>query len=113
MSWKKLIIGEPVPDKDDPRYKEHHERCKAAGEKFARIMGLATLGEFIHRHATPAVFIDIGTCKVAFLALVFGVSIFIFAMNVFRMVHAYNVRTDSKAVAVERVDSAMRHRLNR
>ena len=105
MSWTKLIIGEPVPDKDDPRYKEHHERCKAAGEKFARIMGLATLGEFIHRHATAH--------KVAFLTLVFGVAISIFALNVFRMVRAYNVRTDSKAVAVERVDSAMRHRLNR
>ena len=51
--------------------------------------------------------------KVAFLTLAFGVAISIFALNVFRMVRAYNVRTDSKAVAVERVDSAMRHRLNR
>lgn len=105
MSWKKLIIGEPIPDKNDPRYKDLHERCKTAGEKFARIMGLATLGEFIHRHATAH--------KVAFLALVFGFTISIFALNIFRMVRAYNVRTDSKAVAVERVDSAMRHRLNR
>lgn len=26
MSLKKIIIGEPMPDKNDPKYKERYER---------------------------------------------------------------------------------------
>ena len=26
MSWKKMIFGEKMPDKDDPKYKERYER---------------------------------------------------------------------------------------
>ena len=25
MSWKKMIFGEKMPDKDDPKYKERYE----------------------------------------------------------------------------------------
>ena len=25
MSWKKMILGEKMPDKDDPKYKERYE----------------------------------------------------------------------------------------
>ena len=93
MSWKKFFIGERVPDKDDPQYKERYERDKAAGESFARITGLATLGAVIHRYASAH--------KVGFS---------LFVWNVVRMVRAYNSRSGAKAVAVERVDSAMKHR---
>ena len=30
MSWKKMIFGEKMPDKDDPKYKERYEREVAA-----------------------------------------------------------------------------------
>ncbi len=26
MGWKKLIMGEKMPDKNDPRYKERYEK---------------------------------------------------------------------------------------
>ena len=102
MSWKNFFIGERVPDKDDPQYKERYERDKAAGESFARMTGLSTLGAVIHRYASAH--------KVGFLVLVFGFVISLFVWNVVRMVRAYNVRSGAKAVAVERVDSAMKHR---
>ena len=35
MSLKKIIIGEPMPDKNDPKYKERYEREVEAGRKFA------------------------------------------------------------------------------
>ena len=36
MSWKKMIFGEKMPDKDDPKYKERYEREVAAGRKAAQ-----------------------------------------------------------------------------
>ena len=33
MSWKKMIFGEKMPDKDDPKYKERYEREVAAYRK--------------------------------------------------------------------------------
>ena len=38
MGWKKLIFGEKMPDKDDPKYKERYERDVAAGRKFAKTL---------------------------------------------------------------------------
>ena len=102
MSWKKFFVGEPVPDKNDPKYKERYERDKAAGETFARMTGLSALAAWIHRYASAH--------KVAFLVLVFGFVILLFILNVARMVRAYHVSNGSKAVAVERVDSAMHQR---
>ena len=39
MSWKKMFTGEPMPDKNDPRYKERYEREVEAGRKFAEKSG--------------------------------------------------------------------------
>ena len=35
MNIKKIIAGEQMPDKNDPRYKEQYEREVEAGRKFA------------------------------------------------------------------------------
>ena len=43
MNIKRVIFGEPMPDKDDPKYKKRYERDFAAGEKFARKTGLSWL----------------------------------------------------------------------
>ena len=102
MSWKKFFVGEPVPDKDDPKYKERYERDKAAGETFARVTGLSAAAAWIHRCASAH--------KVGFLVLVFGFVITLFIWNVARMVRAYHFSSSSKAIAVERIDSAMQHR---
>lgn len=49
-SWKKFIIGEPMPDKNDPKYKERYERDFAAGEKFAYFLRLDKLGAKLQRY---------------------------------------------------------------
>ena len=36
MGWKKLIFGEKMPDKDDPKYKDRYEKEVETGKKFAR-----------------------------------------------------------------------------
>lgn len=46
-SWKKIIIGEPIPDRDDPRYQKRHEAAAAAGEKFALFLRLDKAGAFL------------------------------------------------------------------
>ena len=35
--FKQMLIGEKMPDKDDPKYKERYERDVRAGRKFARM----------------------------------------------------------------------------
>ena len=35
MSWKKMILGEKMPDKDDPKYQDRYEKEVDAGRKFA------------------------------------------------------------------------------
>ena len=32
--FKQMLIGEKMPDKDDPKYKERYERDVRAGRKF-------------------------------------------------------------------------------
>ena len=39
MGWKRLIVGEPMPDKNDPKYKERYEREVEAGKRFADKFG--------------------------------------------------------------------------
>ena len=38
MSWKKMIIGEKMPDKDDPKYKKRYESEVEAGRKTAKVL---------------------------------------------------------------------------
>ena len=41
MGWKRLIVGEPMPDKNDPKYKERYEREVEAGKRFADKCGIS------------------------------------------------------------------------
>lgn len=36
MNIKKILLGEPMPDKNDPKYKERYEQEKRAGETFSQ-----------------------------------------------------------------------------
>lgn len=35
-NWKKFIMGEKMPDKDDPQYKDKYEKDVDAGRRFAK-----------------------------------------------------------------------------
>ena len=38
MGWKKLIFGEKMPDKDDPKYEKRYKKEVEAGRKAARFL---------------------------------------------------------------------------
>ena len=68
MGFKKILFGEKVPDKDDPKYKERYERDVAAGKSFAQTLhldkGAACVQRFASKHTK------------LFLALVFSFVLF-------------------------------------
>lgn len=101
MSWKKFFLGEPMPDKNDPKYKARYVREVAAGQKFAQFSGISWLARTIQRWGQAH--------KVAFVSVVFGFVIFTFFVNAFRLFRAYRSSDPVRAVAVERVDSALHH----
>ena len=42
--FRRIFIGEPMPDKNDPKYRERYEREVAAGKHFADATGISWLG---------------------------------------------------------------------
>lgn len=89
MSWKKMIFGEKMPDKDDPKYKERYEREVAAGRKAARLLRLDKAAGGVQRFA----------CKHPkwFLAIVFGIVLTCLGHNIYRMVAVYQIhRTEER-----------------
>lgn len=77
MGWKKLIMGEKMPDKNDPKYRERYEREVGFGRKVARFLRIdkaaAATQNFANRW--PKIF----------LGIVFGIVIFCFCLNVWRL----------------------------
>lgn len=77
MGWKKFILGEKMPDKNDPKYKERYEKEVWFGRKVARFLKIdkaaAATQNFANRW--PKVF----------LGIVFGIVIFCFCLNVYRL----------------------------
>ena len=103
MSWKKLITGEPMPDKNDPKYKERYEREVEAGRRFANATGITYVARRLQEWGQAH--------KISFLVIVFGIVLSCFFYNVARMVYAYQHSGSKKAVAVERLDDALQQRL--
>ncbi len=93
MGWKKLILGEKMPDKNDPKYKERYEKEVGAGRKVARFLRIDKAAAWLQRTA----------CKwpKLFLAVVFGIVIFCFVLNVYRLVTVANTASEYKT-ATER-----------
>lgn len=64
MGWKKMLVGEKMPDKDDPKYRQRYEKEVKAGRKFAKTMKLDLLAGKVQLFANDH--------KRLFLSLVFG-----------------------------------------
>ena len=62
--FKKMVFGEKLPDRDDPRYRKKYEEDVEAGRRFARITKLDVLAARIQRFAERN--------RGFFLATVFG-----------------------------------------
>lgn len=103
-SWKKFIMGEKMPDKDDPQYKARCEQDVDAGRRFARWSKLdkaaARVQCFANEHTKT------------FLFIVFGFIILSFGMNLYRMGKVWSQSGTSKT-AVEQQDELMKKRHRR
>lgn len=98
MGWKKMIIGEEMPDKDDPKYKERREKEVEAGKRAARMLRIDKVAAGIQKWALryPRLF----------LCTVFGIVTMCLGYNISRMVKTYRSQPP-KETAVERQDAAL------
>lgn len=99
MGWKKLIFGEKMPDKDDPKYKSQRESGVKAGRNVAKALG-------VDKAAAKTQSIALKYPRI-FLGAVFGFVVICLGYNVYRMVCVYNL-PDTSQTAVERQDALFR-----
>ena len=98
MEIKKIIFGEKMPDKDDPNYKEKHEKCVNAGKSFARTLRLDKATAKVQRFAS--------TYPKLFLCIIFGFVLFSIGLNLYRMSNAVSYRSNPSR-AVERQEQQL------
>ena len=101
MGWKKLIMGEKMPDKNDPRYKERYEKEVSAGRKVARFLKIDKAAAATQRFADR--------WPKLFLGIVFGIVIFCFVLNVYRLSQVAAKANDYQT-AVEKQESRYKER---
>lgn len=101
MGWKKLIMGEKMPDKNDPKYKERYEKEVSAGRKVARFLKIDKAAAATQRFADrwPRLF----------LGIVFGIVIFCFVLNVYRLSQVA-MKANDYQTAVEKQESLYKER---
>lgn len=101
MGWKKLIMGEKMPDKNDPKYKERYEKEVSAGRKVARFLKIDKAAAATQRFADR--------WPKLFLGIVFGIVIFCFVLNVYRLSQVATKANDYQT-AVEKQESLYKER---
>lgn len=101
MGWKKLIMGEKMPDKNDPRYRERYEKEVSAGRKVARFLKIDKAAAATQRFADR--------WPKLFLGIVFGIVIFCFVLNVYRLSQVATKANDYQT-AVEKQESRYKER---
>ena len=101
MNIKRMIFGEKMPDKDNPKYKERYEREVKAGRKFAETLHIDRLAASIQRFADRH--------RTMFLVIVFGFVVGSFAWNIYRLAVVYNHKPHQRT-ATEMQDSLLRQR---
>ena len=101
MGWKKLIMGEKMPDKNDPRYKERYEKEVSAGRKMARFLKIDKAAAATQRFADR--------WPKLFLGIVFGIVIFCFVLNVYRLSQVAT-KANNYQTAVEKQESIYKER---
>ena len=99
MNIKKVILGEKMPDKEDPKYKERYERDVEAGRKAARFLKLDKAAFHLQKWAQKH------SGLFFFLVLLFVVATFF--LNIYRIATA--TRTPRPTVtAVQKQEEKLR-----
>ncbi len=99
--FKRILLGEKMPDRNDPKYKERYEKEVKAGEKFAHWCKIDKLAVYIQRFANAH--------KSLFLVLVFGFVACCFGLNIYRLCKIYHRQSQPKSV-IEMQDTLLRER---
>ena len=101
MGWKKLIFGEKMPDRDDPKYRERYEKEVDTGRKTARLLGIDKAAACVQRFAIRF--------PKSFLTLVFGIVIFCLGYNIYRIATVANMPIE-RITATERQEGLLKKR---
>lgn len=95
--FKRMLLGEKMPDRDDPQYKVRYEREVSAGRRFARVTRIdkaaAKVQGFANLHRT------------LFLVIVFGFIAASLAWNIYRMSVVFH--QPAQRTATEMQDSVL------
>ena len=86
--WKNIILGEKMPDKDDPKYREKYEKDVEAGRKFARVTRIDRLAGHVQRFAEKH--------RGVFLGIVMAIVLGCLAVNVYHFTRAYRAHRAQK-----------------
>lgn len=103
MGWKKMIFGEKMPDKEDPKYKNRYQKEVEAGRKAARFLRIDKAAGCAQRFA----------CRYPklFLGIVFGIVIGCLALNVYRIVSVCQIdETESHVTATQRQELLLKQK---
>jgi len=101
-NFKKMIFGEKMPDKDDPKYQKQYENDVENGRKFCRATGLDRLAARVQKFASSH--------SRLFLAIVFGFVITCFSLNVYHMIRAYrSTQQQTESVSRRQEKALMEH----
>ena len=95
--FRRMLFGEKMPDKNDPKYKERYERDVQAGRKFAQATRIDKAAANVHR--------------TLFLVIVFSFVLGGLVWNIYRLTVVYR-HHPSRRTATEMQDSLLRERLS-
>lgn len=104
MGWKKFIMGEKMPDKAAPEYRERYEKEVDAGRRFARWSRIDILAVKIQLWANGH--------KRTFLGMVFAIVIGCFVWNIMgiiRVVEAHDGRRQTVSEQQEQLLDSLRN----
>ena len=84
--WKNIILGEKMPDKDDPKYRDKYEKDVEAGRRFARRTGIDRLVGHVQRFADRH--------SGLFLGIVLAIVLGCFVINAYHFTKAWRLRKE-------------------
>ncbi len=99
--FRRMLLGEKMPDKNDPKYKERYERDVEAGRKFAKATRIDKAAAKVQGFANVH--------RRLFLAIVFVFVLGGLAWNIYRLTVVYR-HQPAQRTATEVQDSVLRER---
>lgn len=101
MGWKKMILGEQMPDKEDPKYKQRYEKEVNAGRKFAIATGIDKFAAKIQQFAINR--------KKTFFIILLGFLAIQSGLMIYR-IYLISSKEQTSQTATERQEEAVRDR---